>query len=33
MKTITAVFNVNGGIFLNSKEIMDLATSQFCMCY
>jgi len=27
------VFNANGGVFSNSKEIMHLVTSQFCMLY
>jgi len=30
-KTITAVFNVNGGVFLNSKKIMHLVNFQFHM--
>jgi len=30
-KTITAVFNVNGGVFLNSKKMMRLAKCQFYM--
>jgi len=27
------MFNMNGGLFLNSKEIMHLVTSQFCILY